>query len=347
MHMLEHIRNVAGIHRQQIYAWMRLSRQSHHQWKRREQQRRANEAKVLEALKVIHRHADQIGCRKVMAILQRDFPEIALLTGRDAVARLRRVHGMLPRRKNAFKSRPRPSPGLGYADLVTGRHDILPGDVMVSDLTMVGSQKGGVPVFEVMDRASKCILNARIVPTEEAESFIAVLEDARRKLHPDCLPIHHSDRGSQYTSDAMNDWGVDSQVALSSAWSVYENTMIERLHKTMKEEYGFGDTFRDRDDVARALPHYVKNYNTYRPHWALGLRTPQSVFDEAMEARERTSKKREDPTVWPQSWCFELDQDIGTEPVGQGFPSAPKTAVLTDGPAADGLSDDVQNAGTS
>jgi putative transposase len=347
MHMLDHVKKDSGICRQEIYRSMGQSRQSHHQWKRRERQRYDNEAKVLQTLKTIHSHADQIGCRKTVAVLQRDHPEIAWLTGRDTVARLRRMNDLLPRKKNAFKSNSRPTHGLGYPDLVTGREELLPGDVLVSDMTIIRSQEGGVPVVQVMDAVSRCILAARVVPTEEAESFIAVLKEARGQLHADCLPIHHSDRGSQYTSDLMNDWGVDSDVALSSAWSVYENTLIERLNKTMKEEYGFGETFRDRNHVARALPHYVRNYNTYRPHWALELRTPQSVFDEGMEERERTSKRRGDLTAWPQPWCFELDQDIGTEPVGQGFPLAPKTAALTDRPTADGMSDEVQNTETT
>jgi transposase InsO family protein len=238
-------------------------------------------------------------------------PEIAALTGRDEVMRLRREHGYLPKKDKPFTPRPYPaSVCRGYADLLTGREAILPGDVLASDMTFILTRTVFALVIQVMDVASRYILAARVVANAEAESFTRVLTEALMKLPRFCLPIHHSDRGSQYTSETMHVWAVAHSVALSSAWCVYENTLIERLNKTMKEEYGFGGVFQDPAHVARALPWYTRNYNEYRPHWELGLRTPHSVFHEGMR-NLRNIINTAGATRSPEGMRFDLLQGIG------------------------------------
>jgi putative transposase len=342
--MLKNMRKESGLRSQDIYGYMHVSRQSHHQWNDRERQREVTESLVLGAVRTIYVQADQIGGRKAYAVLQRDMPEIAALIGRDKVMRLRREYGYLPKKDKPFTPRPHPAPVCrGYGDLVTGRERILPGEVLASDMTFIWTRKGFALVIQVMDVASRYILAARVVANAEAASFTQVLTEALMKLPTFCHPIHHSDRGSQYTSETMHVWAVGNSVALSSAWCVYENTLIERLNKTMKEEYGFGGVFQDPDHVARALPSYIRNYNEYRPHWELGLRTPQSVFQERMR-NLRSIINATGPTQSPESLCFDLLQGIGIVSSCKDFPSAP-SVVLTGCHSADNTLNEDQNTG--
>jgi hypothetical protein len=47
-------------------------------------------------------------------------------------------------------------------------------------------------------------------------------------------------------------------------------------HQTTAREWGYGMTYRSSRHRARALPHWLKHYNTHRPHSAIGNQPPIS-----------------------------------------------------------------------
>jgi transposase InsO family protein len=57
----------------------------------------------------------------------------------------------------------------------------------------------------------------------------------------------------------------------------YENTLAERMNRTIKEEFCLEHGLPTRDIVRPAVTEAVKLYNTYRPHLALGGLTPVVV----------------------------------------------------------------------
>lgn len=52
------------------------------------------------------------------------------------------------------------------------------------------------------------------------------------------------------------------------------NGKVERSHKTDAEEFYRGRSFRNREDLARKLKRWEKEYNQDRPHLALEGKTP-------------------------------------------------------------------------
>ncbi len=54
------------------------------------------------------------------------------------------------------------------------------------------------------------------------------------------------------------------------------NGKVERFHQTMAREWAYGLVYRSHHDRAAALPHWLHNYNTARPHSSLGGRPPIS-----------------------------------------------------------------------
>ena len=262
-----------------IYRYMSVSRQSHHQWVRRQRNRQSWYARLLAAIRRIYAQAASLGCRKVLSVLHREYGDQMRIPGRDVIAWLRRRHGLLPRYPRRFRKRSR-SQELRerYPNRIKDRPAMAAGHVMVSDMTFVRTRTGLVPVLQVMDLASRYVLAVQRMPNETAASFLTVLEQARRRLPRGASIIHHSDGGSQYRSDAMATWARTHGIRLSTAWTVYENSTLERVNHTMKYEHALSGVIDSPAVVDRLLSSYQTVYNTFRPHWALDLRTPHEVF---------------------------------------------------------------------
>jgi transposase InsO family protein len=54
------------------------------------------------------------------------------------------------------------------------------------------------------------------------------------------------------------------------------NGKVERFHQTMAREWAYGVRYRSHHDRTQALPHWLKHYNTTRPHSSIGDRPPIS-----------------------------------------------------------------------
>ena len=51
---------------------------------------------------------------------------------------------------------------------------------------------------------------------------------------------------------------------------------VERFHQTMAREWAYGLRYRSSRHRSAALPHWLKHYNTRRPHSSIGDRPPIS-----------------------------------------------------------------------
>lgn len=103
--------------------------------------------------------------------------------------------------------------------------------------------------------------------------------------------IHHSDRGSQYTSLRYTERLADAG-ALPSVGSVadaYDNAMAEALMATFKRELIHRQTWRDRDHLELEVARWVGWYNTTRLHESLGD-VPPAEFEAAWRTSHPTSE---------------------------------------------------------
>ena len=54
------------------------------------------------------------------------------------------------------------------------------------------------------------------------------------------------------------------------------NGKVERFHQTMAREWAYGLSYRSHRQRNQALPHWIRHYNTHRPHSSLKDRPPIS-----------------------------------------------------------------------
>lgn len=95
------------------------------------------------------------------------------------------------------------------------------------------------------------------------------------------LPIHHSDRGSQYASHLFVGRVKSAKLKMSMTESNHcaENAMAERVNGILKQEYWLDAQFGSDAEARRAVTNGVNTYNNRRPHCELGLETPATVHE--------------------------------------------------------------------
>ena len=89
--------------------------------------------------------------------------------------------------------------------------------------------------------------------------------------------IHHSDRGSQYTSRAFGNRCRDAGVRLSmgSTGDCYDNALCESFFATPECELIDRATFRTRREAELAIFDFIEGfYNNKRRHSSIGYLSP-------------------------------------------------------------------------
>ena len=107
-----------------------------------------------------------------------------------------------------------------------------------------------------------------------------------RRGKPDTL-LHHSDQGSQYTSEAfqrlMAEHGVTC--SMSRSGNVWDNAAMESFVSSLKTERTARRTDRTRDEArADVFDHIERFYNPARRHSTLGYLSPVEFENRAQLA---------------------------------------------------------------
>lgn len=92
--------------------------------------------------------------------------------------------------------------------------------------------------------------------------------------------IIHTDRGSQYTSNAYREKieNLGFKLSYSAKGCPYDNACIESFHAILKKELVYRYTFKTYSDCNIALFKYIEGfYNRRRIHSALNYKTPDQV----------------------------------------------------------------------
>ncbi len=93
---------------------------------------------------------------------------------------------------------------------------------------------------------------------------------------PDAL-LHHSDQGSQYTSEPfrllLEDNGVNC--SMSRSGNVWDNAAMESFFSSLKTERTARKTYRSRAEAKADVLDYIERfYNPKRRHSTLGYLSP-------------------------------------------------------------------------
>lgn len=152
-----------------------------------------------------------------------------------------------------------------------------PNQKWVADFTYIWTAEGWLYVAVVLDLYSRRAVGWSMHATMTTQLVTdALMMAVWRRGKPDAL-LHHSDRGSQYTSEQfqrlLSELGVTC--SMSRSGNVWDNSAMESFFSTLKTERIARKVYRTRDQARAEVFDYIERfYNPKRRHSTLGYVSP-------------------------------------------------------------------------
>ena len=157
----------------------------------------------------------------------------------------------------------------------------------VADFTYIWTAEGWLYVAAVIDLFSRRVVGWSMSPSMTAQLVTDALVMAIwRRGRPTAL-LHHSDQGSQYTSEPFRRLLADQGVtcSMSRAGNVWDNAAMESFFSSLKTERTAGRTYRTRNEAKADVFDYIERfYNQRRRHSSLGYKSPVEFENHMMLA---------------------------------------------------------------
>ena len=158
-----------------------------------------------------------------------------------------------------------------------------PNQKWVADFTYIWTAEGWLYVAAVVDLFSRRVVGWAMTAPLVTDALVMAIW---RRGRPDSL-LHHSDQGSQYTSEQfqrlMADHGITC--SMSRSGNVWDNAAMESFFSSLKTERTARKVYRTRDDARADVFDYIERfYNPRRRHSTLGYMSPVEFEEKAMLA---------------------------------------------------------------
>jgi len=236
--------------------------------------RAIEDERLLERIREVHRdNYEAYGYRRTWLALSRAGEQVP----RCQVQRLMARHGITgaKRRGKPWKTT-RPDPLAHRRPDLVDRDFTAPGPdrLWVADLTYLRCWEGLVFFAFVIDAYSRKVVGWQLASHMRTDLVLDALRMALglRQSGADVELVHHSDRGSQYTSidytQTLADHGVLASVG--SVGDAYDNALAESFVDTFKTELIADRVWRSRASLEIAIVEYLGWFNQARLHSALG-----------------------------------------------------------------------------
>ena len=239
---------------------------------------------LLRRLFPLERKCPVLGVSKLLHILtgHADFKEAC--PGRDKLYDLLRRNSLLLIRRvkpgpTTTNSRHRYMlyPNL-IRDLVVNRPDML----WVSDITYLSTCAGFCYLSLITDAYSHRIVGYHVHHNLTTFGPATALRMALNSLDTENFQelYHHSDRGSQYGSDAYIELlrgHTEIKISMTENGDPYENAIAERINGIRKHEFRLDQLFQTMSEMKAHVAKSISSYNEVRPHASCDFLTPNQA----------------------------------------------------------------------
>ena len=256
---------------------MQVTYSGYWNWRQRpEGVRELKARKLLAAISEVYLESGRTyGSPRVYHELQRR----GVQCSRDRVASLMRQYGMRSRHYKRLLGTTRTdavarmSPNLLEQYFKAPR----PNAIWVADLTYVPTREGWLYLAAVMDLCTRKIVGWTLSESLGTDGALEALNRAIAVQDPPENLIHHSDRGTQYTSLRYQQrlWERGMMSSMSRPGDCYDNAVIESFFHTLKVERVDWRNYRTRAEAREDLSWWIESwYNRRRLHSSLGQVPP-------------------------------------------------------------------------
>jgi transposase InsO family protein len=260
---------------------MRVSRSAYYAWRHGEPSNRALEdARLLVKIKQIHRDSfGTYGAPRIHAELREEHD---VRIGKKRVARLMREADLVGvhrrKHKNPNDARAPESESRAFENLLEGNFTAdAPNRRYVADITQHETLEGWLYLAVILDLFGRRVVGWSMGSTMHAELVVDALQMAIANRQPPIGVIHHSDRGSQYTSLTFGRHLEENGMlgSMSKPGSPAENAAMESFFASLETELLVRKEWDTRQELKTAIFHYIEVfYNRQRRHSTLGYVSP-------------------------------------------------------------------------
>ena len=254
-----------------------VKRSGYYAWRKREPSTReeANQALLVMIKEEFKKSRQTYGSRRIHVMLLRQ----GVTCGLKRVARLMRLNGIVALKRHKYHPQTTerqagvvPAPNRLNQDFFAS----APNQKWVCDFTYIETAEGWLYLAIVLDLFSRKVIGWAMSPKMDTELVETALRMALRDRRPPAGLLHHSDQGSQYTSNAylscLNEALAD--LSMSGAGNCYDNAVMESFFSTLKTECVTG-VFSNRAEARTTIFEYLEVwYNRQRLHSTLGYLSP-------------------------------------------------------------------------
>jgi putative transposase len=151
-----------------------------------------------------------------------------------------------------------------------------PNLVWAGDITYIPTAEGWLYLAVLIDLWSRRIVGFAMSDHIDRQLVMDAFRDAVGQRNPPRGLMHHTDRGSQYTSsdyqEMLDDAGVVS--SMSRKGNCWDNAPTESVFSTIKTELRIEQPFASRDEARDEVFRYIVWYNRHRRHSFLNYLSP-------------------------------------------------------------------------
>jgi putative transposase len=264
---------------------LKVSKSGYYGWRHRPPSARAKaDATLAERIERVHRDSrETYGAPRVHA---EELRSLGVRCGRKRVARLMRKAGLVGcggRRRKVRTTRP------GTAERVSAVPDLVkrnfaqtafseaPNRLWVADITYARSWEGWLYLAFVLDAYSRKVVGWSMANHLRTELVLDALNMAIHNRRPAAGLLHHSDRGSQYTSVEFGGRLKEAGLvpSMGSVADAYDNALAESFISTLKRELLHRHSWPSKESVRAGIFEYIECfYNPRRRHSSLGQMSP-------------------------------------------------------------------------
>lgn len=264
---------------------LKVSRSGYYRWRWKipSQRDQADKVLLLQIERVHHEHRGHAGALKTWYVLKRQ----GIACGKHQVARLRRVNGIVAKRRKRFvvttrsKNTKWVAPNLLQRDFTVQQ----PNQVWVGDVTFIPTQQGWLYLAVLIDLYSRQVIGWSMSNRNNTPLLLGALEMAIARRQPSEGLIHHSDQGQTYAAQSYRDLLAQNSItpSMSRKGDCWDNAVAESFFATLEFELIEQQVFPTRDLARSAIFDFIEVfYNRQRAHQTLDYRTPLEVDQQSV-----------------------------------------------------------------
>jgi putative transposase len=217
--------------------------------------------------------------------------------GKNRVARLMRQEKLVARPKRAFRPKTTVAFGQAEPNRIASLEAEGPDQIWVSDITYVATAEGWLYLAVILDLFSRRVVGWKLGESLAVELVGTALQNALILRQPPKGLIFHSDRGCQYSSQAVRQRlrTIGVVQSMSGQGNCYDNARVEAFFSSLKTEcFPPSNCFAAKAQARREIFEYIEvYYNNQRLHSALDYQTPKQYEATWKAAKSTFFKEKE------------------------------------------------------